>query len=330
MFCLKSDVSTLSLAEEYRRRLERWRAGHTRCDRQYRQLGNARLVVGIGAVAIAALALGAGRISAWWLLLPLVVFIVLAIVHDRVDRARAAAGRAVAYWERAEARLANQWVGKGSQGERFRDPRHVYAEDLDLFGRGSLFELLSSCRTSAGENILAHWLLAPGEREEILDRQRAVEELGSRVDLREELAVMGEDIRAAVDAKVLGEWAVQPPVAFFRGARVMAFLLACAAGISGILFLTRTLPAWPFLTVVFAEIAFGLAVRESVGRVVAGVTIPARELKLLRLLLERLERESFHGTAAGCASWHARERRKAGLGANRRLGTTDRVSRFGA
>ena len=35
-------------------------------------------------------------------------------------------------------RLEDRWAGTGEPGERFRDDRHVYANDLDLFGRGSL------------------------------------------------------------------------------------------------------------------------------------------------------------------------------------------------
>jgi hypothetical protein len=256
-------------------------------------LGNARLVTGLAAVAIAALSLGAGRISPWWLLLPLVVFVAQAIVHDRIDRQRAAAARGVAYWERATGRIADRWIGVGSQGERFRDPKHVYAEDLDLFGRGSLFELFSTCRTAAGEAALAGWLLAPGDRAEVLARQEAVEELRPRIDLREELAIMGEDIRAAVDAKPLGDWGVQPAVRFFTGARFVAPPLAVAAVVTLVLFFVHVLPLSVFLVVVLLEIAYSLAIRDAVGRVVAAVMTPARELGLMRLLLERLERETF-------------------------------------
>ncbi len=78
------------------------------------------------------------------------------IVDGRVDREqdfRSREATAVGYYERALARLSNQWIGKGNQGERFRDPKHLYAEDLDLFGRGSLFEMLSTARTgTAGES----------------------------------------------------------------------------------------------------------------------------------------------------------------------------------
>jgi MutS-like protein len=279
--------------QEYRGRLGRWREAHARDERWYRNLGNARLAVGIAAVLLAALALGAGWISAWWLLLPLGVFVALAVVHDRVARTRATAERGIAYWERATARLGDQWIGKGDQGERFRNSSHIYADDLDIFGRGSLFELLSTCRTAAGETALASWILAPAEREEAVARQQAIEELRRRLDLREELAIMGEEVRAAVDAKALTEWGGRPPVRFFSGARVIAFALGCAALAAFALYLAHVLDIRAFLAVILAEIGCNLAVREAVQRVVGAVSLPARELRLLTLLLERLEREPF-------------------------------------
>lgn len=239
------------------------------------------------------MAIGGGWMSAWWLLAPLVVFIALAVIHDRVDRSKSAAERGLAYYERAISRLGEDWVGKGNQGERFRDSKHLYADDLDLFGRGSIFELISNARTAAGENTLARWLLAPGEQAEVVARQQSVEELRSRVDLREELALMGDDIRAAVDAKVLREWGEQAPVKFFRGARVVAILLAMAALATFVLFFAHVVTLGPFLIVMLAELAFNIATRESIRVVADGVETPSHELILLTLLLERLERESF-------------------------------------
>ena len=210
--------------EEYRSRLDRWRGEHARDDLLHRRLGNARLASGVLAVAIAALSLGAGRISPWWLLLPIVALAVLVVIHDRVDRALQRAARGMAYYERALARLENKWIGTGSQGERFRDPHHVFSDDLDLFGRGSLFELLSTARTGMGERLLAGWLLAPGEPQDVAARQEAVKELRPAVDLREDLALMGEDLRAALDDRKLGTWGTEPPVVFFAGARWIALV----------------------------------------------------------------------------------------------------------
>ena len=280
-------------SDHYRARMEHWRAAHARSEQQYRWLVRARLVTGVAAVAIAALALGATLISPWWLIAPCAVFVVFAIAHSRVDRTRSTAARGIAYYQHAIARLSTDWIGNGNQGERFRDPRHVYSDDLDLFGRGSLFELLSTSRTAAGENTLAQWLLAPGEPREVIARQASVAELRPRVDLREQLALMGEDIRAAVDAKDLARWGAQSPAHFFPGARIAAPILASAALVTLILYLAHTLDLAPFLVVVLAEIVFTFATRNEVQRISASVLTPARELTLLALLLERLENEPF-------------------------------------
>jgi len=218
-----------AVAEDYRARLQRWQNSHSRHQQSYRKLGNARLITGLAGVAIAAVSLGGERISLWWLLLPLIAFVTLAILHARVDRALAAAARGMVFYERALARVENRWVGSGRQGEQLGDPRHIYADDLDLFGRGSLFELLSTARTATGERVLAEWLRAPGELSAIAARQDAVRELKPRVDLREELALIGEDIRAAVDDRRLSEWGSRPEVNFFKGARIVAPILAAAA-----------------------------------------------------------------------------------------------------
>jgi hypothetical protein len=279
--------------EEYRVRLGEWSRRLAVAERKYSQFGNARLATGVAALAVTGFSIGVSMISPWWLIAPLVVFVALAIALHRLDAERQIATRGVAYYERAIGRMEDRWMGTGNQGERFRDSKHVYADDLDLFGRGSLFELLSTARTGAGESTLAEWLLEPGEPQEIARRQEAVAELRPLVDLREEIALMGEDIRAAVDARGLSLWGMAPAVGFFRGARWVAFTLACAAVVTLGGFFVQRFSAVPFLMVVLAEMIFSFTIRPRVGEVAEAVAAPAHELKMLALLLEKLEREHF-------------------------------------
>jgi len=288
---------TLDPLKEYRLRLDRWHSEHARNELLHRRLGNARLISGLLLVAVAAISLGAGRMSPWWLLLPIVALIVLVVIHDRVDRDLRRAARGIGYYERALGRLDNRWIGAGNQGERFRDPRHVFAEDLDLFGRGSLFELLSTARTRMGERVLAGWLLTPGDPEEVAARQESVKELRPRIDLREEIAMMGDDLRAALDDRKLGEWGNEPPVIFFPGARWIALILAIAAVVTVITVLLERTTLVPFLFVVLGELIFMMATNRATNQVAGSVGTPAHELRLIALLLERLEREPFRSPA---------------------------------
>jgi hypothetical protein len=104
---------------------------------------------------------------------------------------------------------------------------------------------------------------------------------------------MGEDIRAAIDARTLAEWGERLPVPVFRGARAIAFGLCCAAIVTFALFLAHVWSLRPFLVVVLGEIVYGFAARDAIRQITAAVSTPARELELLGLLLERLERERF-------------------------------------
>ncbi|HTS76205.1 MAG TPA: hypothetical protein VMG40_08380 [Bryobacteraceae bacterium] len=284
-------------AENYQSRLSTFERDRTRVERRFRLVGNFRVLMLLLGIGIAGVAFGPGWISAWWLLAPIAVSIPLAILHDRVEQQRSRAARAVSWYERALARIAGKWIGAGNQGERFRDPRHVYADDLDLFGRGSLFELLSTARTAAGESTLARWLLAPGERAEVIARQQSVAELRERPALREDLALVGEDIRAAVDSDALAHWGSRPPVRFFRGARAIAFALSVLCVATLALWLAELLPLTPFFVVLLFEILYTMAVRDGVREIVAAMAAPGRDLRLMRALVERLEREPFSSPA---------------------------------
>ena len=298
---LKSGVPSLpshpSPNSEYRTRLETNQQAYQLLHKRHRSLGNARVSTGLAAVAIAAVSVGGSWISPWWLLLPVLVFAVLGVLHSRVERSMESASRAVSYYERALARVENRWVGGGQQGERFRDSKHLYADDLDVLGRGSLFELLSTSRTAAGERFLASWLLAAGSLAQVTERQAAVAELKSRIELREQLATMGEEVRAAADDRALAKWGEQPAVRFFPGARVVAPVLAAAAAVTLGLYMTDVTGIVPFLVVVLAEIGFSMSVRPAVHAVTIGVETPAKELALLALLLKRLEQETFTSPA---------------------------------
>ena len=215
-----------SPSHEYLARLETRRAARDRLTEADARFAHARLATFALAVLLAFLA-WRSALSAWWLVAPAVLFVWLVRRHDRVIRARDAAIAGIAFYERGLARLEDRWAGTGEPGDRFRDDDHVYANDLDLFGRGSLFELLSLARTRTGEDTLARWLTSPADVSEIRARQEAVEELSSALDLREQLALTGADVRASVQTDRLLDWA-ESPMSPHGGLRVSTWVLTAA------------------------------------------------------------------------------------------------------
>ncbi len=225
------------------------------------------------------------------MLLPAVVFLPLVILHERVRRTKQRLERAASYYERGMARLENRWAGTGEAGDRFIDKSHPYAEDLDLFGRGSLFELICAARTRAGEETLAQWLKAPAAPDDVRARQAAVEDLRARLDLREGLGILGIDIRAGINPDALAAWGKSPQVLGSRRMRLAASLLASAAVIMLILWAALGISGDIFLLIALAEVLFTWHMRKKVRLVVAGVERPGQDLALLSEVLARLERE---------------------------------------
>ena len=87
------------------------------------------------------------------------------------------------------ARLDGGWHRFPNRGDSYAEASHAYTPDLDVFGQGSLFQLLDETATRAGEQRLAAWLMAPAAADEVRRRQEAIIELVPELDYRQELAV---------------------------------------------------------------------------------------------------------------------------------------------
>ncbi len=278
---------------EYTERRERWNAANQQLEKRFNAIGNLRLLLAFVFACIAWLAWGRDAISPWWLVIPVASFIALAVWHGRITRERTFSRRAMAYYEQGLARLTDHWMGAGNAGERFSNPEHVYSGDLDVFGKGSLFELTSTARTHSGESVLAQWFLAPGTLDDIKARQEAIGELTAKLDLREDLALLGEDVQTGVHTEGLAAWGSAPPVIFASYLRVLALLFS-VAGIALILaFFAQLISLWPFAAVLGCDFIFMFAVRKRVAHVIAAIDTPGQDLAVLSLILKRLERESF-------------------------------------
>jgi hypothetical protein len=279
----------VSPADEYRARLERRRAEHAAWMRRDARLAYGRLAA--FALFVLVLVVGARDLIAWWwLFAPVVAFLVLVQWHDRVIRNRDDTARAIAFYERGLARIEDRWAGTGERGERFNDEHHLYARDLDLFGEGSLFELLSIARTAAGEETLAAWLKTRADADTIAARQQAVTELTAALDLREALGRAGSDARIHTDTILA--WAEGPVLLPLNWRRWVAPLFAPFVLAGFVQYFTTGNPTL-VIVVLAAQTLFVWPLARGSEQVQHGAEHVMPELSVLAHLLERLERERF-------------------------------------
>ena len=275
----------------YRARLAERRLAYERQTQIDRQFSYTRLgVFGIGVLVL--LLSFRQFVGVWLLLVPVAAFIVLVRKHEQVIRRRDAAARSIVFYDRGLARIEDRWQGTGQSGERFRDDNHLYANDLDLFGPGSLFELLSIARTRDGEARLAGWLTTPASPAEIAARQDAVAEFGPLIDLREALSLAGTDVAAGVHGGELVDWAEAPPILRPLWARWIAVGLTAAVIVTAALWLSGGSEA-PLQIALAIQVGYAWPQQRRVERALHRAAAAARDLDILGHLLERLEQQQF-------------------------------------
>jgi hypothetical protein len=97
-------------------------------------------------------------------------------------------------------------------GHQFMPAVHPYANDLDIFGRASLFQYCNRTTSDMGAGVLARWLLQPAPVNVILQRQEAVKELTATTDWRQELQAYGKEEKITMATQQrLQEWLQSEP-----------------------------------------------------------------------------------------------------------------------
>jgi hypothetical protein len=236
-----------------------------------------------------------------WLGVPVLAFLVLAVFHERVIEQRDAARRAVAHYHEGLERLAGRWAGKGVTATDYCDAEHPYANDLDLFGVGSLFDLLCRARTRAGEEQLARWLTqhadARVDASAIMARQRSVQALRDELDLRENLAVLGAAARVAVHPAAIIDWGRRPALlgAASRTRLAIAGVVLPLLAIAGATAwgFGAALGPWVLVLSGLASGAVYRVLRDTLARIAGPVDRFGGELSVLAAVLSCIEAAKF-------------------------------------
>jgi hypothetical protein len=276
-------------AKEYQSRLSEWSRRAEAFERSHSRLGNVRALFLVGLLAVAAV-LCRTQVSWGVALASLVLVLVLTgIWHVRIEAARNAARRGIRFYQAGLERLDGTWLGKGSPGTEFLDPHHPYAADLDMFGVGSLFELVNAAHTQIGRATLAAWLLEPASPEEIVARQGAIKELSPKVDLRERLGFLAAETQTWIPTESLLAWARQPRLLNSEPIRVTAFCLPWAS-------LALLLAGqWPWcLGILSIQYALGRFYKRRVEKVTRTLGLVQHDLRCLADMFECVEAANFN------------------------------------
>ena len=269
-------------------------------------------------------------VSAWWLAVPGVVFAALVFATSPSGGPSDRARRSVQFYSRGLARLDGRWAGTGVTGLEYLDLDHPYAADLDLFGVGSLFERLvhgPDARRRGGARVVAAGSGKPARR--FASGTRRSRELRPRLDLREDLELLGVEVRAGIDPAALAAWGTARRV--FPGPAV-----PIAAAILGALG-TAALVGWLFFETALLPLAARLDDQRGVRPAgVAHASGPSSRPSIGGRTTSCCSPSCFAGWKASrsrrrlsaAPGQGARDRRTSGLGADQAPGATSAPARL--
>lgn len=226
------------LAQEYQRRERHFSAQADLLAARSLRIGNLRgisFVVGLGGLSYAYFG-GGGELALLMGVAGLIVFFAFVVHHARIIEAEEHSRRWARVNAHGYARCTDGWRSLPVRGDDLRPDRHPYADDLDLFGEGSLFQRISVAHTRYGQRTLCNWLTHGAPPDEIRARQEAVRQLAPELEFRQALEAEGLAIverrgkqpgtmtlGESPDPEPLLRWAESPPAL-----RQRRFLVAMA------------------------------------------------------------------------------------------------------
>jgi hypothetical protein len=287
-------VTASEVLLQYQTRSRELQAGQAPLESRNLLMGVA-VVIGLGLFVM----LGAQAIrkegSFLWPFLPATMVAAAARQFVKNRRARYRMWRLKKFYDRAIQRLDGTWPS-GGIADDFSEEGHPYAADLNLFGEGSLFELLCIARTSIGQRGLAKYLLETPTLDESKSRQEAIGELRGNAILREKVATLGEFDFSEVKLGTFDDWLDSPSFTYPR-------LLPWLAIVTSVLFAGGLLAGYathrwtdvlfPLEILIAGHAAIGLHYRSRVNRALEALRPLSNDTGVLREGLALIELEPF-------------------------------------
>ncbi|HUZ97378.1 MAG TPA: hypothetical protein VMU57_20940 [Edaphobacter sp.] len=202
------------------------------------------------------------------------------------------------YFERGIARLTDDWQGNGVDGLDFAREGHLYQSDLNVLGKGSLFELLCTTRSQVGAERLASYLLDSVGQEEATLRQEAVKELRDETALREEIFRLGKYRLQDCSGESFKDWLNLPRLAVPRAVSILVLISSSATLLLGLGIFARIFlwSQWIPLLALLVAIQLGVAgaLLRKTRPQIAKLRLLADALPLLRHGVALMQRQRFN------------------------------------
>ncbi len=182
-----------------------------------------------------------------------------------------------------------------ADGSQFIPHDHMYANDIDLFGRASIYQYINRTASDMGSGRLADWLLQPAAETEIVQRQQATKELADNMPWCQDLQAFGRAKKIVSNTQErLNSWLTEPFIFLpFKPWTILRYLLP--AIIIGVLLLNffDVVPNIVRTIFLLAYGALAWMIAKKISPVQQQLTKIVEEVTVLKRSIELIENASF-------------------------------------
>ena len=181
-------------------------------------------------------------------------------------------------------------------GSLYKPGLHDYANDLDIFGRASLFQYTNRTNSEQGNKLFSEWMLNPAPATIIRQRQEAAKELTQDIQWRQQLQSYGiETIVTISMQQKIDSW-LQQPTQFINEKKweLLRYILPAISFSFLLLHLTGIMPSAFFYALIFLQLIISLGISKKVMPAYFHLNKIAAELSALSGSIGWIEKKEFN------------------------------------
>lgn len=180
-------------------------------------------------------------------------------------------------------------------GSNYKPETHEYANDLDIFGRASLYQYINRTNSEQGNKMFADWLLHQALPGMILQRQETVKELTPETGWRQQLQSCGIATKITIATQQRIEKWLEQPVSFSGKLlwNILKYLLPAISFSFLTLHLINILDASIFYPLMLLMLAVSFAISKLIISDYLQLNRIAPELESLSESISLIEKKEF-------------------------------------
>ncbi|TQO38255.1 MutS-like protein [Arenibacter algicola] len=177
-------------------------------------------------------------------------------------------------------------------GSEYKDPNHFFAQDIDLFGKGSYYQYSNRTALVQGSDMLVEMLLA-NDLENIAGKQKAVEELSKLPDWRQEFSAIATLVKTDTTTKTIVSWLAGYKAYVPKSMRYVSytFSLVSLIWIGG--YLLGALPGFPIFIILLAGLLLSGFFLKSTSKLASDANRVQSTFQQYQKLILKIEEQEF-------------------------------------